>query len=215
MADGTAVGVGVIAHQELVSAGIVSMISPRSDLKVVGRSCATSASAIRAWWLELKPEVLVATGPRALAALSICPDSGSSSRVVVLSAPGEDPAPPELVAAGAHAVLGVDASAQEIAMTVSLVARGHSVLRTALVPGVVRSLRSSASVPDLSGLTAREREILDDIAAGHSNGEIAVRRHVSVGTVKVHLRALKDKTGARSRANLTALAIRSVALVSP
>jgi DNA-binding NarL/FixJ family response regulator len=94
-------------------------------------------------------------------------------------------------------------------MAVALVVRGHFVLRSSLAPELVRAVRQSASLTDVQGLTTREREVLHDLAMGSTNSEIAARRHISIGTVKVHLRALKDKTGEPSRAGLIALAHRS------
>lgn len=49
------------------------------------------------------------------------------------------------------------------------------------------------------GITPRELEVLREIAAGHSNKEIAVRLHVSPNTVKTHVARLLDKLEARRR----------------
>ncbi len=49
------------------------------------------------------------------------------------------------------------------------------------------------------GISARELEVLAEIAAGHSNKEIAARLHVSPNTVKTHISNLFEKLGARRR----------------
>ena len=49
------------------------------------------------------------------------------------------------------------------------------------------------------GISARELEVLHEIAAGHSNKEIALRLHVSPNTVKTHVARLLEKLGAKRR----------------
>ena len=53
------------------------------------------------------------------------------------------------------------------------------------------------------GISPRELEILREVAAGHSNKEIAVRLHVSPSTVKTHVASLLDKLDARRRTEAT------------
>ena len=56
------------------------------------------------------------------------------------------------------------------------------------------------------GISARELEVLHEIAAGHSNKEIAARLHVSPNTVKTHAARLFEKLGARRRTDAIAKA---------
>ena len=57
-------------------------------------------------------------------------------------------------------------------------------------------------------LTGREREVLQLIAEGHSNHEIAIRLHVSVKTVETHRARLMKKLNINSAAGLTKYAVR-------
>jgi DNA-binding CsgD family transcriptional regulator len=63
--------------------------------------------------------------------------------------------------------------------------------------------RRAADVPandhDIAMLTGREREILDQVAAGHSNHDIAAKLFISEKTVRNHLTAIFDKIGVSSR----------------
>jgi len=72
------------------------------------------------------------------------------------------------------------------------------VVREVPVPVPVDFVRDDAKVAAL-GITPRELEILEQIAAGHSIKEIAARLFVSENTVKTHSSRLFDKLGARRR----------------
>ncbi len=92
-----------------------------------------------------------------------------------------------------------------IARAVRAVAEGDTVLSGPVGDAVRRgSLQSSG--PLLPGLSARESEVLDMVARGLDNHEIARGLHLSVKTVQNHVSALLTKTGVRSRAQLVALA---------
>ena len=61
--------------------------------------------------------------------------------------------------------------------------------------------------PGLGRLSARERELVTLVAQGRTNAQIADRLYISVHTVRSHLDRIRDKTGARRRADLTRLAL--------
>jgi len=60
---------------------------------------------------------------------------------------------------------------------------------------------------ELAGLSARERELITLVAQGRTNAQIAAQLFISVRTVDSHLDRIRDKTGARRRADLTRLAL--------
>ena len=79
-----------------------------------------------------------------------------------------------------------------------------------LVLGVVLGVRVFAAPPpapfdgnpkalESLGLSERELEVLQELAAGHSNKEIAARLHVSPNTVKTHVARVFEKLGAKRR----------------
>ena len=67
--------------------------------------------------------------------------------------------------------------------------------------------RQTSDAPGLGRLSARERELVTLVAQGATNAQIAARLHISVRTVSSHLDRIRDKTGARRRADLTRLAL--------
>jgi DNA-binding NarL/FixJ family response regulator len=121
------------------------------------------------------------------------------TQVVVLTTYAEDADILAALRAGALGYLTKDAGRNQIAQAVRTAAAGQSVLD----PVVQRRLVEAAAVvpaepPD--GLTAREVEVLQLIAAGLANREIAKRLYVSEATVKSHINRLFAKTGVRDRA---------------
>jgi DNA-binding CsgD family transcriptional regulator len=67
--------------------------------------------------------------------------------------------------------------------------------------------RQPEAPPGLGTLSARERELVTLVAQGATNAQIAARLYISVRTVSSHLDRIRDKTGARRRADLTRLAL--------
>jgi len=90
-------------------------------------------------------------------------------------------------AAGANGFVPKDWAANDVANAVRMVALGMSVFE----PG-------NEELP--AGLSAREREVLELIATGATNGEIAAQLYLSPHTVKEHTSALYRKLGVRNRA---------------
>jgi DNA-binding CsgD family transcriptional regulator len=67
--------------------------------------------------------------------------------------------------------------------------------------------RQAPAAPGLGALSARERELVTLVAQGYTNAQIAARLYISAHTVRSHLDRIRDKTGARRRADLTRLAL--------
>jgi DNA-binding NarL/FixJ family response regulator len=106
--------------------------------------------------------------------------------------------------AGARGYLTKDAGAEEIRAAVEAVARGEAALDPAIqhhVLAAVSAPTETAAVPEPpDDLTPREVEVLQLIAEGLTNAEIAERLVVSAATVKSHVNHIFAKIGARDRA---------------
>ena len=139
-------------------------------------------------------------------------ESHPSVGVVALTTYADDETVVAALQAGARGYLTKAAGAEQIRSAVERVAAGEAAIDPAvqrqLLPAVRRG--ETPAEPDCDelpdGLTPREAEVLELIAAGLSNGEIADRLVVSGATVKSHVNPLFAKIGARDRAQAVAYA---------
>lgn len=206
------VRVGIVTGEGLLAVGVASSMQQDPHLDVVGLWQPGGGLAFADWMARANPHVVVMDTEDGRELLAEATGrSGDNVAFVVLTTLGSAVEPGTFISLGARAVIGHGASADDLRHVVRLVARGHRVLSEAIAPTLVRRLERSAGacVLDISALTARESEVLEDVAMGCSNEQIAARRHMSVGTVKVHLRALRMKAGVNSRAGLVSVAVRS------
>lgn len=108
------------------------------------------------------------------------------------------------VEAGASGYLLKDAPPADLVEAVHRASRGETVLAPAIAARLVNRLSSPAPT-----LTARELDVLDAVAGGATNKEIAKHLFVSEATVKTHLVHINEKLGATSRTEAVALARRA------
>lgn len=141
--------------------------------------------------------------------------------VVVLTTYSDDDTVFAALRAGARGFLTKDAGTEEILRAVCTVSAGQAQLdpsvQRRLVEAFARGERVGIPAPAgggehagraPDGLTPREVEVLAEIAAGLSNGEIAAKFGLSDTTVKTHVNHLLAKTGVRDRAQLVRYAFR-------
>ncbi|HEX4751388.1 MAG TPA: response regulator transcription factor [Solirubrobacterales bacterium] len=132
--------------------------------------------------------------------------------VVALTTYADDETVLQALQAGARGYLTKDAGAEQIRAALEQVAAGEAAIDPAVQRQLITAVRrgEAPACPDgdelPDGLTPREAEVLELIAAGLSNGEIADRLVVSGATVKSHVNHLFAKIGARDRAQAVAYA---------
>jgi DNA-binding NarL/FixJ family response regulator len=133
-------------------------------------------------------------------------DEGGESppRVLILTTFGHDEYVYEALRVGASAFLLKDAPAEDLLAAVHVVARGDALLDPAVTKAVLARFvalpsPSAELVAGLEELTPREREVLELLARGRSNAEIAQELVVGEGTVKTHVARVLGKLGLRDR----------------
>ena len=201
----------VVDDQELVRAGF-RMILERAGLEIVGEG-ADGVEAVRLA-AELAPDVVLmdVRMPRmdGIEATRQIVSRRHETRVVALTTFDLDEYVYEAVRAGASGFLLKDISPSDLAHAVSVVARGDAMLAPALTRRlldryVARPLPGNR--PDqLEGVTERELEVLQLVARGRSNAEIAAELFLSEATVKTYVSRLLTKLDLRDRVQLTVFA---------
>jgi DNA-binding NarL/FixJ family response regulator len=119
--------------------------------------------------------------------------------------------------AGASGSMLKDAPPEELLAAVEIVARGDALIAPAVTRGVIeefaRGSPPPAPAPGLDELTPRERDVLELLARGLSNAEIAARLVLSEGTVKTHVAHVLSKLNLRDRVQAVILAYESGVVV--
>jgi DNA-binding NarL/FixJ family response regulator len=103
-------------------------------------------------------------------------------------------------------VLYKDVDPDALVRAIRAVHDGHLLLAPQAAGPLMRS--ASGSWGGLDALTAREREVLAELARGRSNREIARTLHVSEKTVKAHVSSVLAKLGVQDRTQAALLAVR-------
>jgi DNA-binding NarL/FixJ family response regulator len=205
--------------QPMVRAGFRALLDSRGDIEVVGEA-ATGTEALELVATQ-RPDVVVMDirmpemdGIEATRRITSDPKLGHT-RVLVLTTFELDEYVFGALDAGASGFLLKGGEPADLVQAIRVVAGGDSLL----APSVTRRLiETYVSRPqrqpitarhDLDELTAREREVLELIARGLTNAEIADRLHLSPLTAKTHVSRILLKLGARDRVQLVVIAYQS------
>lgn len=114
----------------------------------------------------------------------------------------------EMVRAGAEGYILKESADSELIAAVRAVARGDSYLSPEVAGAVLKDYRKHATNP-LDLLSTREREVLQQLAEGHTNKEIAALLNLSVYTVDGHRTRIMEKLGLHSVGELVRFAVRN------
>jgi DNA-binding NarL/FixJ family response regulator len=137
-------------------------------------------------------------------------------RVIIVSMHGDDETVRRALKAGAAGYMLKNSDRAELEMALRAVARGDTWLSPALTKRVVAALTQDPRPAEgpFEALTPRQREVLQLVAEGHSNKEIAQRLNVALKTVETHRTELMERLGIHGVAGLVRYAIQ-VGLVPP
>ena len=210
------ISVALADDQALVRAGFRAIVAGEPDMTVAGEAAdGTQAVALAR---RLRPDVMLMDirmpGVDGLAATrEICADrSLLGVRVVILTTYESDEYVYGAIRAGAAGFLLKDIEPVDLIRAVRVVARGDALLAPSVTRRLIAEMAGRLKTPPAplpAELTARELEILDQVAAGRSNEEIAARLAISYATVKTHVSRVLAKLGLRDRAQLVVWAYES------
>ena len=201
----------LIAASPLARAALQNRLKPH-DVKIVGS--AAHIDAVDGQLSDTQPQVLLvdasAEQPETMIGSLTDSDLAAEIPTVVLAEPGSSGVAAQALHAGIRAVLPSGLPTDQLAAALQAVASGLVVLHPAEVqaalPVAAPASQPLAELPE--PLTRREREVLQMLAAGLANKEIAARLNISEHTAKFHVAAILGKLGAATRTEAVALGIR-------
>jgi len=208
----TSIRVLLVDDQPLARTGLRRIIDSDSAFTVVGEAAdgveaVQRAAALRPDLVLMDIRMPILDGIEATRRIL---DAHDEVRVIVLTTFGVDEYVVDALRAGASAFLLKEAPPERILATLHEVSAGRAVIDPAVTQTVIDRLGLRPSRPDLTArldhLTSREREVLQLIAHGHSNGEIAQSLVISEGTTKTHVAHIFAKLNVRDRAQAIVLA---------
>jgi DNA-binding NarL/FixJ family response regulator len=207
---GDPVSVILVDDQPLLRQGFRMVLEEEEGIDVVGEASDGAAALDLA--RRRHPDVVVMDvrmpGMDGIAATRAILAAEPRTRILILTTFDLDEYAFGALRLGASGFILKDILPQEFVRAIRSVAAGDAVI----APSVTRrlldtfahqipdpQLPAEAAHPELSQLTAREREILTELAGGFSNAEIAGRLFVAEATVKTHLGRILTKLGLRDR----------------
>ncbi|MFD3743446.1 response regulator [Nocardia sp. NPDC058633] len=207
------ISVLVVDDQELMRMGLKMVLGAHPDIDVIGEAGNGDEAVRRA--SELRPDVVlmdvrmpVVDGVTATARIVA---AGEGVRVLVMTTFDLDEHALGALRAGASGFLLKDTPPEDLVSAIRSVAAGDAVVSPKVTKRLLDRLvaEDPTSLRDpkiLDVLTAREREVLEQIAVGRSNAEIAAALFLSEATVKTHVGRVLTKLGLRDRVQAVVLA---------
>jgi DNA-binding NarL/FixJ family response regulator len=203
----------VAYDHQIIRDGLKGLINAEPDMEVVGEA-GNGQTAIRQV-LMLHPDIVIMdiampglSGTRATQRIKReCPEV----KVIALTAYEEKGYVGQMLQAGAYGYVLKLAAAEELIKAMRIVSTGEQYLDSTVSSKVINSYvqqKAAKAGPRHPGtLTEREEEVLQLVARGYINKEIATRLDISVKTVETHKRNFMEKLGLHSRAELVRYAL--------
>ena len=199
------VGVLIVDDHPVVRTGIRGMLEVRMAFEVVGE--ATNGEEAVDLAVRLEPDVVLMDlrmpGTDGVAATARLRKTRPQARVLVLTTSDSGADILRAVEAGATGYVLKDAPREEIYGAIRAAAEGKPLLAPDVAAHIVERVRW----PSEEGLSGREVEVLELVARGKGNKEIARTLWISEATVKSHLLHVYEKLGAADRASAVAVAM--------
>jgi DNA-binding NarL/FixJ family response regulator len=192
----------VVDDHHVVRQGLVALLSIMPEMEVVGQ--AASGTETLRLHRDLQPDItlmdLQLPGLSGVETIKRIRQDDSSARFIVLTTFDGDEDIFRALEAGARAYLLKGMTVEELTSAIKAVHAG----KTRIAPGIAEKLAERKSGQTL---TAREQDVLERIAAGRSNKEIASDLQISEATVKTHINSLLGKLGVGDRTHAATVAI--------
>lgn len=201
----------VVDDHEVVRRGILALLATEPGIEVVG--VAADGEEAVALAPRLHPDVvimdLVLPGIDGVEAMRRIRDCEPGARMLVLTSFGSDDKLFPALKAGALGYLLKDTSPEDLIRAIRATARGLSSLNQAIARRLVTELSGEhPTATSREALTARESDVLRQVARGLSNEEIAEALHISEATVRTHVSNILFKLNLANRTQAALYALR-------
>ena len=200
----------LVDDQQIIREGLGKLLQAKPDLDVIGE--AENGRIAVEQTLSLRPDVVLMDVRMpvmdGVAATRMIRQQAPNVNVLVLTTFDDDEYVTQAMRYGAKGYLLKDTPSEELAQAIRLVNKGH----THLGPGLFEKMMATPPVPTLDPpagfdqLTPREQEVLQLIAAGHNNREIAQALYIAERTVKNHVNSILRRLNLRDRTQAAILA---------
>ncbi|HEY1945612.1 MAG TPA: response regulator transcription factor [Bryobacteraceae bacterium] len=203
MSSPAAIRVLSVDDHPLLREGIASIINSQPDMLLVSQA-ANGAEAIQRY-REHRPDVtlmdLRLPGLNGIDTMIAIRSEFADARIIMLTTFEGDVEIQRALEAGARGYLLKSMPPQDLVQVIRQVHAGKKQVPLEVATHLAEHMGDET-------LTKRELEVLRELAAGHRNRDIAGRLFISEETVKVHLKHIMDKLGARDRTQTVAIAVR-------
>jgi two-component system response regulator NreC len=193
----------------IVRQGLKLIISSHADLQVIGE--AANGREVLELAEKLKPDVILMDVAmpelNGIEATRRLREVSPRTKVLVLSMHKEAVYVREILKAGARGYILKDAIDTELISAIQSVARGDGYISPAISGTLLSDYRQNITNP-LDLLSSREREVLQLIAEGKTNKEVATRLNLSVYTVDSHRGKIMEKLNLHSTGELVRFAMK-------
>lgn len=200
----------VVDDHTLFRRGLVALLASDSSLAVIGEASDAGEAVRKA--ATLQPDVILldnhlpgATGIQALPGLK---DAAPNARIILLTVSEDAEDLQAALRAGAHGYLLKTIEGDLLAQAIHRAMKGEAVVSPEMTGKLVTAFRAASApapiepppAPDpLAQLSAREMQVLEQIALGASNKEIARTLDIAETTVKIHVQHILRKLNLSSR----------------
>jgi NarL family two-component system response regulator LiaR len=205
------IGVLVVDDHAVVRDGLCALISAQPDMLVAGEASDGAEAVAKAF--SLRPDVilmdLVMPGMGGLEAIIEIKRRDPEATILVLTSFTEHGRVYRAVKAGALGYLLKNSPSRDVIQAIRQVHRGEPALQPSVALKILQELRQPPGLPPAADpLTPREVEVLQLVARGLSNQEIAARLHIAERTAAKHVCNILDKLHLANRTQAALYAIR-------
>lgn len=187
-------------RQPLAAAGLASFLNESEGIRVVAQ--VTKGKDLVALTEKHQPDLLIADynfpGQLELDDIRNAMTSSSKTNVLILSSDNNKATILQALELGVKGYITKECSLEEVGMAVQATARGSKFYCQKILDIIMEKRFPQETEPEVSSLTAREREILQMIANGQSTQRIADQLYLSPHTVQTHRKSIIKKLNIKS-----------------